>query len=104
MDFNSINKLNPLRPDFSLKEAEKSKTQTLKEDTAMEFERIFAKHLVEEMTKGSFKMDDNAIGSGSFGMYRDHITETLANEIANQKKLGMADLVMKHWKITPQEE
>lgn len=98
------NHLNPLRPDFSLKKAAKSKEETQKEDTAMEFERIFARHLVEEMTKGSFKMDDNAIGSSSFAMYRDHITETLANEIANQKKLGMADLVMKHWKIKSKDQ
>ena len=96
--------IKPLRPDFALKKAEKNALQVEKENTAMEFERIFARHLVEEMTKGSFKMDDNAIGSSSFGLYRDHITETLANEIANQKKLGMADLVMKHWKIKPQED
>lgn len=96
--------LNPLRPDFSLNKAQKSKEQTQKEDTAMEFERIFARHLVEEMTKGSFQMDDKAIGSSSFAMYRDHITETLANEIAKQKKLGMADLVMKHWKLKSEDQ
>lgn len=71
-----------------------------KKDTAMEFERIFARHLVEELTKGSFSMDDKqGVGIGSFKMYRDHITDTLANELAKQQKLGMADMLMQHWDI-----
>lgn len=89
---------------ISIKEAQKRMFEQKKSEMAMEFERIFAKHLVEEMTKGSFNMSDNTIGASSFGLYKDHITETLANEIANQKKLGMSDLVMKHWKINPEGE
>ncbi|TNE68934.1 hypothetical protein EP331_15075 [bacterium] len=91
--------IKPLHGPINLKESKNDALLEKKREMAMEFERLFAKHLVEEMTKGSFKMDDNAIGAGSFGLYREHITESLANEIANQRKLGMADLVMKHWKI-----
>ena len=72
-----------------------------KEEMAMEFERIFARHLVEQMTKDSFKMSDSMAGMGSFSQYREHVTDILANEIANQKSLGMADLVMKHWNKGP---
>ena len=95
--------IKPLRGNFNLAEAKLDKLEKKKQDTAMEFERMFARHLVEEMTKGSFKMSDDAIGASSFAMYREHITETLANEIADQKTLGMADLVMKHWKIKTEE-
>lgn len=87
----------------SIKQAQEDKLHKKQEDTAMEFERMFARHLVNEMTKGSFEMSDNAIGASSFTLYREHITETLANELASQKKLGMADLVMKHWKIKTEE-
>jgi Rod binding domain-containing protein len=82
---------------IALEQNRERQFQDKKEDMAMEFERIFARHLVEEMTKGSFKMDDNAYGASSFGIHRTHITDTLANEIAQQRKLGMADMVMKHW-------
>jgi Rod binding domain-containing protein len=88
---------------LSLQQAQEDKLQQKKEETAMEFERMFARHLVQEMTKGSFTMSDNAIGASSFTMYREHINETLANELASQKKLGMSDLVMKHWKLTTEE-
>lgn len=91
--------LKPLRSTISFQQAENDQILQKKQEMAMEFERMFAKHLVEEMTKGTFKMDDKAIGASSFGLYREQITDSLANEIANQRKLGMADLVMKHWKI-----
>lgn len=91
--------IKPLRSTISFQQAENDQILQKKQEMAMEFERMFAKHLVEEMTKGTFKMDDKAIGAGSFGLYREQITDSLAIEIANQRKLGMADLVMKHWKI-----
>ncbi|SHG13897.1 hypothetical protein SAMN05443144_1206 [Fodinibius roseus] len=70
-----------------------------KEEIATDFEEIFARKLVSELTKDSFKMDDNnGVLGQSNNMYRRHITETLANEIAKQRKLGMADLITEHWK------
>lgn len=75
----------------------RDKAKETKQEMAMEFERMFAQHLVDELTKGSFKISDNTYGSASFNIHRSQITETLANELAAQKKLGMADLVLKHW-------
>lgn len=71
---------------------------TNKEETAIEFERVFALHLVEKMTGGLFEQEGNSIVGSSGNFYRDFVTGTLADELAAQKKLGMADLIMKHWK------
>ena len=68
-----------------------------KEETAMEFERFFATHLVKEMTKGLFETEGNSIVGNSGNFYRDYVTSTLADELAQEKRLGMADLIMKHW-------
>ncbi|MEX0723679.1 MAG: rod-binding protein, partial [Gracilimonas sp.] len=69
-----------------------------REQAANDFEEIFAKHLVKEMTKDSFKMSDNSGMMGNANnMYREHITDALAKELADQRKLGMADLVTRYW-------
>ena len=72
--------------------------ELMKEKSATEFEEIFARHLVKELTKDSFKMSG---GTGMMGnannMYREFITDALASELATQRKLGMADLVSKYW-------
>lgn len=73
--------------------------QTKKEEVATQFEKIFARQLVEEMTKDSFKMGDKkGVMGQSNSMYRHHITDTLASEIAEQRKLGMADLISDYHK------
>jgi Rod binding domain-containing protein len=83
---------------LALQNAQRNKLIETKRETAMEFERIFAQHLVQELTKGTFKGDDNlAFGGSAMKMYRNNITETLANELAQQRKLGMADMLMDHW-------
>lgn len=68
-----------------------------KEEAAMAFEKLFARQLVQEMTKGLFEADDNKpmVGAGS-GMYRDHIVDTLSHELAKQRKLGMADQITEY--------
>ncbi len=69
-----------------------------KEQSAVDFEEIFARQLVKELTKDSFQMTDNISGVGSSGsLYREFVTDALARELAAQKKLGMADLIMKYW-------
>lgn len=69
-----------------------------KEQAATDFEEIFARHLVNELTKDSFKMADNETGMGkSNSLYREFITDALAGELAEQRKLGMGDLVSKYW-------
>lgn len=91
MDINSV--------DHSLK-AQMHKTtekQQKKEEVATQFEKIFARQLVSEMTKDSFKMGDKngAMGQAN-SMYRYHVINTLTNEIAKQRKLGMADMISKY--------
>ncbi|NIT57315.1 MAG: hypothetical protein GWN00_14095 [Aliifodinibius sp.] len=71
-----------------------------KEEVAMEFEKMFARQLVNEMTKDSFKMGDkNGVAGQANNMYRHHITDTLATEIAEQRKLGMADMISEYHKV-----
>ena len=64
------------------------------EDVGKDFELIFAKKLVKEMTKNRFDIGgkDAPMNSGN-SMYRHHITDTLAKELANQGSLGLADLI-----------
>ena len=77
-----------------------SSIQEKKEKVAMQFEKIFARKLVSEMTKDSFKMGDkNGVMGQANSMYRHHITDTLATEIAKQRKLGMADLITEYHKV-----
>jgi len=78
----------------SLSAARKEKRD--KENAAIQFEEIFAKHLVREMTKNSFKIEGGMMGNAN-KMYREFITDALATELAAQKKLGMADLVTRYW-------
>ncbi|MTI86459.1 MAG: hypothetical protein FH748_00670 [Balneolaceae bacterium] len=74
------------------------KNELQKEKAANDFEEIFARHLVKEMTKNSFKMSDsNGLMGSSGNLYREHVTDALASELASQRKLGMADLVTQYW-------
>lgn len=82
--------INQLRSDRS--------QELLKDESATEFEEIFARHLVKEMTKGAFEMSGgNPVMGKSSSMYREFITDALAGELAKQRKLGMADLVSRYW-------
>jgi len=76
----------------------KSKLPENKMETAVEFERIFARHLVQEMTKGLFEAPEGqALTGRSASMYREYITGTLAQELAREQRLGMAELIINHW-------
>lgn len=69
-----------------------------KEKAAIEFEEIFARRLVKELTKDSFKMGDNSSVMGNANnLYREFITDALAGELAVQRKLGMANLITQYW-------
>ncbi|MBK98784.1 MAG: hypothetical protein CL672_08365 [Balneola sp.] len=88
---------NPINLDTSKAEdlvALKKDNRKSLEDVGKEFELIFAKKLVNEMTKNSFDIGgkDAPMNSGN-SMYRHHITDTLAKELANQGSLGLADLI-----------
>lgn len=80
--------------------SQKRSNELQKEQAANDFEEIFAKHLVKEMTKNSFKMSGSGMMGNANNMYRQHITDTLAQELASQRKLGMADLVTQYWNNT----
>ena len=80
----------------TLSEATKEALQ--KENAAIQFEEIFARHLVKELTKNTFKMtNEGGLMGNANNMYREFINDALANELAAQKKLGMADLVSRYW-------
>lgn len=82
-------------PGALLRKATGSEEQ--KEEIAMEFERIFAQRLVQEMTKGMFDSGDNqGVMSSGNEMYRRQIIDTLSGALAEQRKLGMADVVSKY--------
>ena len=67
------------------------------EEIATRFEKIFARKLVSELTKESFEMGDNSGPLGrSNNMYRHHIVDSLATELAEQGQLGMAELITKY--------
>lgn len=73
--------------------------QMKKEETAMEFEQLFARQLVSQMTEGLFKGNEDAMMNASSDVYRDHIVDTLSSELAQQEKLGMAELVRRYWEL-----
>lgn len=64
-----------------------------KQTLPQEFERLFARQLVQELTKGLFENEEGALPSGSGNMYKQQIVDVLSSELANQQKLGIADAV-----------
>ena len=91
MDIGSIG-INPQQID-----RQTDSRESREEEIATRFEKIFARKLVSELTKESFEMGDNSGPLGrSNNLYRHHIVDTLANEIAEQRKLGMAELITKY--------
>lgn len=79
---------------------DKSKTVQKKEEMALEFEKIFVRKIVQEMTKGLFKTTDNnsMMASGNH-LYRSQMIETLSEELAKQEMLGMSEKVLKNWNV-----
>lgn len=76
-----------------------NRSEAEQEQVAIRFEKIFARRLVKELIKDSFKMgDNNGVMMQSNNLHRQHIVDTLANEIAKQRMLGMADLITQYRK------
>ncbi len=92
-------KLQPLSTNqpINLKEDKATVEEQKKEKTATQFEEIFALQLVREMTKGTFKMSDNSEDKGVAEIYRSHVNQVLAQELASKHELGIANLMMKYW-------
>ena len=76
-----------------------------REQTAIQFEELFARHLVTEMTKNNFSMTDNisGVGGSSASLYREFVTDALSTTLAAQRKLGMADMILQHWNAADNE-
>ncbi|HLR77203.1 MAG TPA: hypothetical protein VK106_06045 [Balneolaceae bacterium] len=74
------------------------------EEVAFEFEKIFARQLVQQMTKGLFENDDNNTMMSGSGLYRKHIVDTLSEELAKQNKLGMGDLVLRYIELRNEQQ
>ena len=89
--------ITPTNPAAGVQQPKHSPMPGNKEQTALEFERLFAHHMVREMTKGLFEHQGNSVVGNSGNFYRDFITGTLADELAEERRLGMADLIIKHW-------
>lgn len=87
----------PTNKPINLKETKATIEERKKEKTATQFEEIFALQLVREMTKGTFKMTDNNADKGVAEIYRSHVNQVLAQELASKHKLGIANLILKYW-------
>ncbi len=87
---------------IDLKKNQIADEEEKKQKTATQFEQIFALELVREMTKGTFKMSDNDGYKGVAAIYRSHVNEVLARELASKHKLGIADMLLKYWDQKPE--
>ncbi|MEX0769768.1 MAG: hypothetical protein WD035_03490 [Balneolaceae bacterium] len=69
-----------------------------KNEIAMEFEQIFARQMVEQMTKNLFQNDNKEGGVLSTGgsFYKDHVVDALSTELAKQEPLGIAEIIRGH--------
>jgi len=75
----------------------KNNSKAKMEKVAVEFEKIFARRLVSTLIKDSFKMaDKNALMGQSNNLYRRYIVNTLAGELAKQRKLGIANIITQY--------
>ena len=92
-------KLQPLSNNqpINLKKDKATVEEHKKENIATKFEEIFALQLVREMTKGTFKMTDNNSDKGVAEIYRSHINQVLAQELASKHQLGIANMLLKYW-------
>ncbi|MEX0680365.1 MAG: hypothetical protein WD097_03215 [Balneolales bacterium] len=76
---------------------EENREQIRREKTATDFEELFARQLVGELIKDLFQSSDNSGGYGqSSTLYREFIKDVLSGELAAQRKLGMAEMVLKY--------
>lgn len=86
-----------LKPDLLSNLNETNDDKKKPKEVALAFEKIFARQLVQEMTKGLFENDDNStMMSGGAGLFRKHIVDTLSTELAEQGQLGMGDMVLRY--------
>lgn len=79
---------------------EEARARQLKQkidQAALDFEKVFARQMVEQMTKEVFNGTDNKYSDPAANIYKSQISETLANELAEQESLGMAKILRENW-------
>jgi len=74
-------------------------------NVSKEFERIFARQMIEQMTKGMFDSSDNQgiLKSGS-SMYKEQVTDVLADAFAEQEPLKIAQMMKNYWSTKTDSE
>ncbi|SMO58765.1 hypothetical protein [Fodinibius sediminis] len=77
---------------------EKNGSRESPREIGAKFEQLFARQLVQEMTKGLFKNDDkqSMIGNAGSGLYRQHIIDTLSKELARHQDLGIGKQIAQY--------
>lgn len=91
-------KIDSFIPITEQKPTESRRDELRQEKAAVDVEKIFARHLIQELTKNSFKMGES---DGPFdrsnSVYREFVTDALADQLAAEKRLGMAEMISKYW-------
>lgn len=72
-------------------------TDKQQQELAVEFERIFARQLVEQMTRSLFENDEEGVMKSGGAIYREHIVDILSSELGKQEALGIAEIVRNQW-------
>lgn len=87
-----INQPIPISPSVSIS-SNRDDASVSKQSLPQEFERLFARQLIQELTKGLFENKKGALSSGSGNVYKQQIVDVLSSELADQQTLGIADAV-----------
>ncbi|TVQ66300.1 MAG: hypothetical protein EA360_06670 [Balneolaceae bacterium] len=97
-------KIDSFIPIAEQKLTESRREELRQEKAAVDVEKIFARHLIQELTKNTFKMaeSDSPFGSSN-SVYREFITDALADQLAAEKRLGMADMISKYWDTSKEQ-
>jgi len=67
------------------------------ENIAAEFEKIFARQMISQMTKGIFESDNSGVLNSGNSLYSEQVTDILAEAFADQEPLKIADMVRSYW-------
>ncbi len=93
-----MNTINIPQLPVSHTQTESAKIKPDTENIAKEFERIFARQMIQQMTKDLFDNSNSKgiLKSGS-NLYKEQITDVLAVAFAEQEHLGMAEMIRNFW-------
>ncbi len=66
-------------------------------EIASEFEKIFARQMISQMTKGIFESESGGVLNSGNSIYSEQVTDVLAEAFAEQEPLKIADMVRSYW-------